>query len=147
MDNIILLGNNKRKLHKAVKILESFLSRVLKLSFNKSKQLFKIAITIKNTTKNHIKTIGRRVSTVGFKIDHECILIRDKNFLKLRRQSLRIQKAIKKGTYISLKCARGFLSRIGQLKHCSGYNIRVAYVDPIGVRLLKNIVRKRSVVT
>ena len=40
--------------------------------------------------------------------------------------------------------ASGLLSRAGQLKHCNSHTIRVKYIDPIGVKHLKEVVRNES---
>lgn len=86
----------------------------------------------------------RMVSAVGYRFARTHIIMRKRNFLRFARQSRRIQKKIDAGKPISLQLASGFLSRAGQLKHCNSHNIRVKYLDPIGVKNLKEVIRYES---
>ena len=52
--------------------------------------------------------------------------------------------AMQTGSGLRLAQASGLLSRIGQLRHCNSQKIREKYVDPIGVRILKEVVRNES---
>ena len=45
------------------------------------------------------------------------------------------------GRQIPFHSAWGLLSRVGQLKHCDGLDIRQRYFDPIGSKILKDVVR------
>lgn len=122
MDDMVLLGPNKRKLHRAVKAIEERLE-AQGLYLNGSKQVFKLD--------------SRGLDFVGYRFFHSHIVLRKRNLLKLIRQSRKLQ-AKKVITYHD---AAGFISRAGQLKHCDGFSLLHRYVTPIGMRRLKRIVR------
>ena len=125
MDDLVIMGPNKRKLRRAVQNIKQYLSEI-GLTLNKSWQVF--------------KTDSRGVDFVGYRVFHGYVIMRRRNFLKLARQSRRLQKS----KDISFHDAAGMLSRAGQLKHCNGFNIRRKYVDPIKIHNLKEIVRKEA---
>lgn len=86
----------------------------------------------------------RMVSAVGYRFSRSHITLRKRNFLRFTRQCRRAKKRLDAQKPISFKQASGLLSRIGQLRHCDSHNIRVKYVDPIGVKNLKEVVRNES---
>lgn len=86
----------------------------------------------------------RMVSAVGYRFARTHTILRGRNFLRFTRQCRRVQKKIDAGAPISHQLASGLLSRIGQLKHCDSHKIRVKYVDPIGVKNLKEVVHHES---
>lgn len=129
MDDMVLIGNNKKLLHKAVRKIQEELEK-MGLQLKDEWQVFRID--------------SRGIDFVGYRFFHDHILLRRRNFLKLARHCRRAIKQIRDGGAISLHSAAGLLSRAGQLKHCSGVNIRAKYIDPVGIRQLKNIVRNHS---
>ena len=130
MDNLVLLGQNKRKLHRARQDIERFLRDSLGLGMKENWQVF--------------QTARRLVAAVGYRFGHGYTILRKRNFLRLTRQSRRIQKRLETGRPVSFRQAASFLSRSGQLKHCNGLHARQKYVDPIGVKKLKEVVRRES---
>lgn len=84
------------------------------------------------------------VSAVGFRFGRNHIILRKRNFLRFARQCRRARKKVEAQKPIPFRQASGLLSRIGQLKHCDSHGIRVKYVDPIGVKNLKEVVRYES---
>jgi len=129
MDDMVLLSSNKRKLHRAVFAISMFLSD-LGLELKPNWQVF--------------KTDSRGIDFVGYRFFHGYTKLRRRNFLKLTRQSRRIQKKKECNEEISFHEAAGMLSRAGALKHCSGTAIRKKYIDDIKVKSLKDIVREHS---
>lgn len=130
MDNITLFGPNKKKLHKARRLIAIFMRRRLGLKMKGNWQIYPVA--------------KRLVSAVGYRFARTYMILRKRNFLRLTRQSRRVQKRIASGQRIHFKQAAGMLSRIGQLKHCNSHDIRVRYIDPIKVKRLKEVVRNES---
>ena len=130
MDNITLLGPNKRKLHKARALIAAYMRDRLGLQMKENWQIY--------------PTKKRMVSAVGFRFSRTHIILRKRNFLRFTRQCRRAQKRIREWKPISFHLAAGLLSRIGQLRHCDSFKIRKKYVDPIGVRILKEVVRNES---
>ncbi|MBP3851384.1 MAG: hypothetical protein J6D36_02460 [Erysipelotrichaceae bacterium] len=125
MDDMVILGPNKKKLHKTVRKIEERL-RSKGLSLKENWQVF--------------KTDSRGIDFVGYRFFHGYTKLRKRNFLKLTRHCGKVMKQIKAGRKISFHSAAGLLSRKGQLKHCNGENILKKYYYPISDKRLKSIV-------
>ena len=130
MDNITLLGPNKKQLHKARKLIAAFMQQRLGLSMKANWQIY--------------PTAKRMVSAVGYRFSRTHVILRKRNFLRFTRQCRRVKKRLDAGKPIMFAQASGLLSRTGQLKHCNSHKIRVKYVDPIGIKNLKEVVRNES---
>ena len=129
MDDMIILGPNKKKLHKAVRKIEDHLkTKGLKLKENW--QVFKVD--------------SRGIDFVGYRFFHGYTKLRKRNFLKLTRQARKIEKAFAAGREVTAKQAAGMISRIAQLEHCSGATIRENYLSNINIKRLKSIIRKEE---
>lgn len=89
-------------------------------------------------------TAKRMVSAVGYRFSRTHVILRKRNFLRFTRQCRRVKKRLDAGKPIMFAQASGLLSRAGQLKHCNSHTIRVKYIDPIGVKHLKEVVRNES---
>lgn len=102
MDNITFIGTNKRKLRKIMNAVIDF-AAAMGLEIKKDYQLFPLK--------------ARAVQAVGyryFKDGH--VLLRKRNWLKLRRQILRVTRKQKAKEFIPKRMARGLLSRLGAQK-------------------------------
>lgn len=130
MDNITILGPNKKQLHKARKLIAAFMQQKLGLAMKGNWQIY--------------PTAKRMVSAVGYRFARTHIILRKRNFLRFTRQCRKAKKRLDAGKPVAFSLASGLLSRIGQLKHCDSHKIREKYVDPIGVRNLKEVVRNES---
>lgn len=127
MDNITLFGPNKKQLHKARKLIDEFLRSRLGLELKGNWQIYPVS--------------KRMVSAVGYRFSRTHIIMRKRNFLRFARQCRKAKKRLDAGKPIAFRQASGLLSRIGQLKHSNSHKIRVKYVDPIGIKNLKEVVR------
>lgn len=130
MDNITIFGPNKKQLHKARKLIAAYMRDQLGLSMKGNWQIY--------------PTAKRMVSAVGYRFARTHIILRKRNFLRFTRQCRRAKKRLDAGKPVAFAQASGLLSRIGQLKHCDSHKIRTKYVDPIGVKNLKEVVRHES---
>lgn len=130
MDNITLLGPNKKKLHKARKMIAAFMKQ-------------RLGVTMKHTWQVY-PTSKRMVSAVGYRFSRTHIILRKRNFLRFTRQCRRVKKRLDACKAIPFRQAAGLLSRTGQLKHCNSHMIRVKYIDPIKIKNLKGVVRNES---
>lgn len=147
MDNIVATGPNKKLLHAAMRetarVLQTLELRlkgdwqVYRTTFTRKTQRRRLTMTDRQRQLRH----PRMVAAVGYRFGHSYITMRKRNFLRFTRQCRRVQKKLDSGQPISYNQATALLSRIGQLKHCDSHNVRVKYVDPIGVRNLKEVVR------
>lgn len=151
MDNITLRGPNKKLLHKARKKIEAFMWERLGLRMKENWQIFRTTFTPAIAKRHNLLDERKRklrkprmVSAVGYRFCRTHIVLRKRNFLRFTRQCRRVSKRLNAQKPISFKQASGLLSRIGQLRHCDSHNIRVKYVDPIGVKNLKEVVRYES---
>lgn len=151
MDNLTLLGPNKKLLHKAVRAIEQFLREKLGLTLKGNWQVYRTGFTASVAKKHKLLDERKRklqkprmVSAVGFRFSHTHVILRKRNFLRFTRQCRRVKKRLDAEKPIAFRQASGLLSRIGQLKHCDSHEIRVKYVDPIGVKNLKEVVRHES---
>lgn len=151
MDNITLLGPNKKKLHQAVELINGYLENNLGLTMKETWQVYRTTFTAKTEKKHRLLAEDKKrlqkprmVSAVGYRFAHSHTIMRRRNFLRFTRQCCRAKKRLDAGKPISFNMAAGLLSRIGQLKHCDSHNIRRKYVDPIGIKNLKEVVRNES---
>ena len=127
MDNITLFGNNKKKLHKAIKAIDGWLNiHGMKLKGNY--QVF--------------RTDKRAVTAMGYRFDSRKTLLRKRTLLRLKRKLAKFYKAIKANKTVTFRAAAGLISRLGMLKHCDSRNIRQRYVMKGTESLLKGIIRK-----
>lgn len=147
MDDMVLLGPNKKKLHRARKEIEAFISQKLGLHLKENWQVFPVGETEKVEDKQgreRKKRKGRGIDFIGFRFYHDHTTLRRRNFFRFARQCRRVQRMITRGRPIPFKIAAGLLSRSGQLKHCNSVDIRERYFDPIGAKRLKAVVRAHA---
>lgn len=126
MDNIYIYASNKRKLHRALKAIREFLAAELGLRIKEDWQIYPIN--------------ARPVSTVGFRIYRDHVDIKPQNFLRIKRQSGRIQKKINNHIPIPPQQAASFLGKTAALKFCDSQKVKERYVYPIGIHRLKRII-------
>lgn len=130
MDDMIILGRNKKKLHRAVDMIRWIL-RDMGLRLKENWQVFKVD--------------SRGIDFVGYVFHHGYTTLRKRNFLKLTKQSRRLYKYKRNHKNISFHQAAGLISRTGQLVHCDGANIKNAYLDKgVRIRTLKKIIRRHN---
>ena len=130
MDDIVILGGNKKKLHRAREHISRYLETMLGLKLKDNWQIF--------------KTDSRGIDFVGFRFFHGRTILRRRNFQKLRRNARTARRFLETHRKIPPHVAAGLLSRAGQLRHCNGQNIFDKYIKPIGINRLKAIVRKET---
>lgn len=151
MDNITLLGPSKKDLHKAVTAIQNFMGRELGLAMKENWQVYRTTFTPAVEKRHRLLPERQRrlrrprmVAAVGYRFAHTHVTIRKRNFLRLTRQARRVKKRVEAGRPISYCLAAAMLSRAGQLKYSNSHNARVKYIDPIGVKVLKEVVRNES---
>ncbi|MDO4565869.1 MAG: RNA-directed DNA polymerase [Oscillospiraceae bacterium] len=130
MDDIVLFGPNKKLLHKAHLAIAEFLRERLGLELKGDWQVFPLK--------------ARALDFVGYRFSRSHVILRKRTFLRFTRQCRRAQKRLKKGKPIHYKMAAGLLSRLGILKHCDSFSIRKKYLEPVGEKKLKEVVRNES---
>lgn len=151
MDNLTLLGPNKRQLHRARAAAEKFVQENLGVQLKKNWQVYRTALT--STAKARADPLSdrkrgfrrpRAVAAVGFRFWHGRVTLRRRNFLRTIRQARRIRKKQAAGRPVPPQQAEAFVSRIGQFKHFDSFLARQKYIDPIKIKKLKEVIRNES---
>ncbi len=129
MDDMVLLGPNKRKLHKAVRLIDGQLRKRLGVHLKGDWQVFPVDT--------------RGVNFVGYRFFHTHTRLRGKSFLRFTRQCRKIRKVMEAGGLPSYRAACGILSRAGSLKHANCVQARRRYFGGLDRHKIKNVVRGR----
>lgn len=130
MDDLVIMGRNKKKLHKARKAISEFLERALLLSMKENWQVF----PLKN----------RPLDFVGVKQYRTHRTVRKRTFLRFTRQCRRALKRRAMGKGIPPRMASALMSRAGILKRVNAFGARKKYFEPIGEKYLKGVIRNES---
>lgn len=138
-DDMVLIDSNKRKLHKAVDAISSYLAK-LKLKLKHNYQVFLIKRSRGETRAGK----GRKIDFVGKCFARGYTTVRKRRALAFMRQSRKIQKLQSTNKPISYKQAAGFISRASCLKHANTIALKAKYYDTININQLKEIIRNES---
>jgi len=130
IDDLVIFGPNKKKLHKTRIAIGGFLETVMGLKLKGNWQVF--------------KTASRGVDFLGYVFFHNHIKLRARNFITLVRQCNKVRRKIIAKVAIPYIMAAGLLSRIGQFKYFNSQNIKSRYLKGININLLKGVVRNES---
>ena len=129
VDDMVLFGNNKKKLHKA---------RILI-----SKKLSEMGLSLKNNYQV-FPTKSRAVDFLGYQFWRNHIKMRKRNFLFLTRQYRKICRLESRNKPIPFHMAAGFISRYGQLQHCNVYWLKQKVQKKINFKMLKEVIRNEN---
>lgn len=126
IDDFIILGSNKRKLHKTIRLIMAAIKEIgLKVKGNW--QIFPVR--------------DRGIDMLGYRYYPTHTIMRKRNALTITRQSRKIKKLQMQNKPVPYKMAAGFLSRIGQLKHCNSFNYHQKHLNQINILKLKDVIR------
>ena len=114
-DDMVLISNNKRQLHKTLPLIQSKLKE-LGLEMKSDYQIFAIQ-KHKKYTKGKIR--GRKIDFLGKCYGRGFTTIRKRRSLALIRQSNTIARLQKNHQPITYKMAASFISRCSCLLHCN----------------------------
>lgn len=148
MDDMVILGKSKKKLHKIHAAIETYLNDNLDLEIKGDWQVFRFEYPVFDKGRNPVLdkdgkqvTKGRMLDFMGFQFHHDRTTIRKSNIEAARRKANHISKQDK----ISWYNASVMLSYMGLFKHTDTYNYYIDYIKPkINVKKLKRIVSKHS---
>lgn len=148
MDDMVILGKSKKKLHKAHIAIETYLKDNLDLEIKGDWQVFRFEYPVTKDGKPMLDdetgkqvTKGRMLDFMGFQFHHDRTTIRKSNIESARRKANHIAKQ----NEISWYNAAVMLSYMGLFKHTDTYNYYVEHIKPkINVKKLKRIVSKHS---
>lgn len=134
-DDYVICSNNKKKLHKLIKIIRQHLGKI-GLRLKRNYQVIKF--DYKLTNKKHI---GRPIDFMGF------LFYRKKQSLRrtILLRTTRMAKRLSKITTISLRQAQSMLSRLGWLRNTNSGEVWKNYIHgKVSIKCLKQIVSKYS---
>ena len=135
MDDMVLFGRNKRKLHKVVRSIMMYLNKI-GLKIKHTWQVFRF-----DYIDRHGKRRGRDIDFLGYRFFRDKIILRKRNALKLRRQVMKIHRMKE----ITAHVAQSLMSRLGWLRHCNSFNFWHKYVKPyINIKKIKEVIRNES---
>lgn len=124
VDDMVLFGSNKKRLHKIHKAIEEYLHKYKDLSIKENWQVFKFD--------------SRGLDFLGFRIFRTHTILRKRNALKIRRA---VKKASKKEK-LDMHTAMRVISYLGWLKHCNSQHFRDKYITPlVNMKTYKGVIR------
>ena len=131
LDDMVLFGSNKKKLHKARRDINSFLKKMgLRLKGNWQLNRF-------NYQGHYGANIGQDLDFMGFRFFRYKTIIRKSIFLRIRRR----MKNFKKRETISIHDVRAILSYFGWIKHTNSFTFYREYVlQHVKINILKRMV-------
>ena len=133
MDDMVILGGNKRELHRIRQIISDYLENKLHLKLKPDWQVFPIAYTSKKDNKEH----GRPLDFLGFLFYHNKTIIRKHDLLALTRKATKIAK--KSFEYLTKNDCLSLISRLGILKYTNSYQMAEKYIfSKVNVKTLKS---------
>lgn len=121
MDDMVIFGSNKRKLHEMRRKIDVFLNDELGLEMNPKWQVFRFEYT-----KRTGKTVGRHLDFMGFRFHRERTVLRRTLMLRATRKARRICRKFRKTIY---DC-RQMLSYKGWLTPTATYGMYRKYIKP-----------------
>lgn len=122
VDDLVLLGANKKKLHKAREEIEKYLKGI-NLSLKENWQVFSVS--------------HRAIDFLGLRFYRDKTTLRRRNALRIRR---RMKKIRKKG-YLTEKDASAVISYWGWIKRSDSYYFYHKYVKPVAsIKLARKVV-------
>lgn len=134
MDDMVILGGNKRKLHRMRLEIERYLNENLGLKLKENWQVFRIEYADKNGNKH-----GRPLDFMGFKFYRNRVTLRRNIMLRSSRKARKIFKKEKPTIY---DC-RQFLSYVGWISCTDTYGFYEKWIKKyVNIKYLKKRVSK-----
>lgn len=126
VDDLVLLGPNKKKLHQARRDIEAYLDK-MDLQLKENWQVFMVD--------------KRAIDYLGYRFFRNKTILRKRNTLRIRR---RFRKIERKG-YLTLKDACAVVSYWGWIKHSDSYHFYEKYCKSIvSLSEAKGVIRKHA---
>lgn len=127
MDDMVMLSNNKRKLHKAVRGVAECLAE-LGLRLKSNWQVYRIK--------------GRGVTFLSYRFFHGYTILRKRLAIRISR---RIKQLVKNGKKRTLRDAQSMMSYKGILMQCNSHHFKERWIYPlIDFKQLRRYIRRES---
>lgn len=120
VDDFVLLGNNKKELHKAMAAIAEYLKNI-DLELKENYQVFRFVYTDRQG-----KERGRPIDFMGYKFYRDRTILRRGIMLRAVRKALKISKKEKLNWY---ECTQ-LLCYLGWFKYTDTYNVYERYIKP-----------------
>lgn len=114
MDDVIILSNNKKKLHEYKELIEQFIQDKLNLNLN---------------NKTAIRPISLGVEFVGYRLWPTHIKLRKKTSLKMKKRIKYVIKRYNRNEMTFEKVNNTIQSYMGIMKHCNSYRLQQKIFD------------------
>lgn len=114
MDDVIILSDDKKKLHEYKQLIETFLQEVLKLNLN---------------NKTAIRPISQGIEFVGYRLWPTHVKIRKSTSLKMKKRLKYVKKQYERNEIPFDKVNATVQSYMGILKHCNSYRLQNKIFD------------------
>lgn len=130
MDDMVIFGPNKRKLHRMRVEIDNYLKNELGLEMKGNWQVYRFD----HYDAKKGKRVGRDLDFMGFRFFRDRTIMRKSIMFKCTRKARRMTKK----THINVYDARQMLSYLGWLDYTATYNVYLEYVKPnVNVKKLK----------
>ena len=127
MDDMVLLGSNKRKLHKDCNAISEYLHNI-GLELKSNYQVF--------------KTDSRGIDFLGYRFFHYKTILRRSIMLRITRK---VKKTYKKKSYNKHNCM-AIISYLGWIKHSDSYKLYQKWIKSyVNIKKMKGVVKHESI--
>ena len=139
MDDIVIAGNNKKKLHRLRSDIAMFTGRRFRLKLKGNWQVFRFWY------KGQKKTVGRPLDFMGFVFYRDRTILRKHILLKSTRTAQYIYHRRVRHRPVYVRKMQAMISYLGWLKHCDTYGIYRERIKPyIRARDLKRAISAKQ---
>lgn len=136
MDDIIVFGLSKKKLHKVEHDVIEYMKREYNMEINRNHQVFPIEWTDKAGKKH-----GRPLDVCGYLFYRDRTILRKEKMIRATRKAGKMARKEK----ITFYDCEQLLSRIGDFKHVDVYNVYRNRIKPkVDVKKLKQTISKHA---
>lgn len=136
MDDMVILGSNKRKLHEMRRKILEYLNKNLELDMKENWQVFKLQY-IDSSGKAH----GRDIDFMGFRFYRHKTILRKSILMKMKRKVRHLKKKRSLNINWTVHDARAMLSYLGWIKVTDIYKLYKREVKPfVSFKRLKRMV-------
>lgn len=136
VDNMFLVGTNKRKVHRALDAIRDYLKQKLSLELNESTQVYRFEYLAKDR-----KIHGRAVNALGVVIHYNRVTLRKSILLRMRRKAVKIFRKKRKTWHDGAS----IFSRLSWIRFTDTWTYYQKYIKPkLNTRQLKAKVRAYS---
>lgn len=135
MDDIVIFGANKRRLHAKVTEIKQLLGRRFRLKLKRNWQVAKFIYNSK----------GRYLDYMGFKFYREKVTMRKSIMLRAVRLARKLKEAKKEGRRFFVRWIYAMISLMGWFSNTDTYACYWFYIKPnVNIRKMKQIISRRD---